>query len=126
MQDICLRNIIYKVEKRFSDTPLLIFHGRSKIKKIFDAHDLQVDFPVLFLIHLRNHQRKQVSRYTDEHLLVTGSNYQIQLSTAEPDTLHACIQYNLWMDIPLPKSWDKALSVKKGLGSLDVVSTSVP
>lgn len=54
MQDICLRNIIYKVEKRFSDTPLLIFHGRSKIKKTVDAHDLQVDFPVLFLIHLRN------------------------------------------------------------------------
>lgn len=52
MQDICLRNIIYKVEKRFSDTPLLIFHGRSKIKKTVDAHDLQVDFPVLFLRNL--------------------------------------------------------------------------
>lgn len=53
MQEICLRNIMYKVVKRFSDTPLLIFHGRSKIKKTFDAHDLQVDFPVLFLIYLR-------------------------------------------------------------------------
>lgn len=53
MQEICLRNKIYKVEKCFSDTPLLIFHERSKIKKTFDAHDLQVDFPVLFLIHLR-------------------------------------------------------------------------
>lgn len=52
MQEICLINIIYKVEKRFSDTPLLIFHGRSKIKKTFDAHDLHVDFPVLFLRNL--------------------------------------------------------------------------
>lgn len=99
-----------------------------KLRKLFMLMIFRLTslFFSLFILEtlLWYYQRKQVSRYTDEHL--TGSNYHIQLSTAERDILHACIQYNLWINIPLPKSWDKAVSVKKGLGPLDVVSTSVP
>lgn len=91
------------VEKRVSEN-----HGRSKTWNAIDAQDLQVDFPVLSLDHLRNltfgiYQLKQASRYTDEHL--NGGDYHIHLSTAELDILHARIQsrhvaskqYNLWI-----------------------------